>query len=267
MNIEHASIEHAANRGIEAMLRRAPPWVRSRVNAARQRSGLVPLDRHHEDDPGRVRAWWDPDSPHRPRGGSLLINPPTGGKAASPRSAGGGLVDRVLMVVAHGDATAASIGKALPETIARGAFGPAEQLNRERGWGLTIGHDSPLIAFGGPAGEGRLQAHDADDVGLVLAWEPDMARRDHKEAVRLIEAGAGASVLMSVLSRSTLRAGNPITVVSRARLLNVAIVDRPAYRGSVAKVFRGSRRNDSCQLREQLAAVAREARRKAVRLW
>jgi hypothetical protein len=94
-----------------------------------------------------------------------------------------------------------------------------------------------------------------------------MARRDHKEAVRLIEAGAGASVLMSVLSRSTLRAGNPITVVSRARLLNVAIVDRPAYRGSVAKVFRGSRRNDSCQLREQLAAVAREARRKAVRLW
>ena len=265
-SIEHASIEHAANRGIEAMLRRAPPWVRSRVNAARQRSGLAPLDRQDEDDPGRVRVWWDPDSPHRPRGGSLLINPPTGGKAASPRSAGGGLVDRVLLVVAHGDATAASIGKALPETIARGAFGPAEQLNRERGWGLTIGHGAPLVAFGGPAGEGRLVAHDTE-VGLVLAWEPDMARRDHKEAVRVIEAGAGASVLMQVQERSTLPVSNPITVVRRARLLAVAIVDRPAYRGSVAMVFRGSRRNDSGQLREQLAAVAREARRKAVRLW
>jgi len=168
--------------------------------------------------------------------------------------------------VSYGDAPAAAIGKALPETIARGAFGPAEQLNRERGWGLTIGHDTPLIAFGGPAGEGRLVAHDTD-VGLVLAWEPDMARRDHKEAVRMIEAGAGASVLMSVRERSTLRVGNPITVVSRARLINVAIVDRPAYRGAVAMVFRGSRRNDSGQLREQLAAVAREARRKAVRLW
>lgn len=236
-------------------LRNAPAWAVAKINAARRRCGLPEIDRGDRDD-GGPRVHWDPASPHRP-GGALIAR----GTGRGPR------VDRVLLVVAHGDATATAIGKATPETVARCAFGPAHALNQERGWGLTCpGHDAPLIAAGGPASKGRLRAIDSE-VGLVLDWLPDMSDRRHVQAVRMIEAGAGCSVLMRVKSRRTLRLANPITVVTAARLVAVAITEKPAYRGAAALVFRHVWRDDPAILEEQVAAVAREARFRNARGW
>lgn len=258
--IEFAS----SNRGAEyarTALRHAPRRIVDAVNRARHLAGLSPLDRNDdEDDSGRACVWWDPDSRARPPGAPLLISPPAGGKAASLRSSGGGpLVDRVLLVAAYGDATAQAVGRSNPETILRQAFGPAAQLNGERGWGIVCpDHSSPVIQFGGPASKGRLRAIDSE-VGLVLDWLPDPADRRHMEAVRMIQAGAGCSVLMKVQERSTLALSKPVDVVRRARLVHVCIGHNPAYRGAAAMLFRNVRRDDAAQFAEQLAAVAREA--------
>jgi phage head maturation protease len=97
-------------------------------------------------------------------------------------------------------------------------------------------------------------------VGLVLDWLPDPKDSRHIEAVRMIEAGAGCSVLMRVQERSTLPLTPPVDVVKRARLVHVCIGHNPAYRGAAAMLFRNVWRDDAAQFAEQLAAVAREAR-------
>ncbi|MFM7137313.1 MAG: hypothetical protein ACKO1M_09640 [Planctomycetota bacterium] len=242
---------------VPTSLRNAPAWALARINVARRRCGLPEIEHDGRDSgPG---VYWDPASPRRPR---------DDGQAVIARGTGRGpRVDRVLLVVAHGDAAPAAIGKTTPETIARDAFGPAAALDRERGWGLTCpDHDGPLIALGGPAAKGRLRAIDSE-VGLMLDWLPDMSDRRHVQAVRMIEAGAGASVLMQAKERSTLRIGGPITVVTRARLVSVAITTNPAYRGAAALVFRHVWRDDPGLLEQQVAAVAREARFRNARGW
>jgi hypothetical protein len=251
--IEHATVHERGERAIEATLRHAPTWAVASVNRARQRAGLPAItstiDRDDHGGGGRLGVWWDPDSPHRPRGGGLAVATRAAGTPAT--------IDRVLIVAAYGDA---AVGRQYRETIALRAFGPAEQLNREIGWGIVAPcHDGNYIAFGGRPG---LRAHDTD-VGLVLEWTVDPTRAAHAQAIRMIEAGAGASVAMKVQERGRLDLPEPIEVVRRARLLHVALTHRPAYAGAVAMIFRDCPWGDFRLLREQLAAVARRARDRA----
>lgn len=254
MTIEYAA---AGDRHVRAVMERAPPHVRAAINRARVRSGLRPIAL--PEPPAGGDRWatsvcWDPDSPRRPTRGPGLVTP-------SSRAGRGPLIDRVLLVVAHGDAPGRSIGRGLPESIARDAFGPADVLNRERGWGIVSpGHGGPYVAFGGP----RLRAIDSE-VGLVLAWDLDRTDARHREAAELIEKGWSCSAFMRVDQRRKLP--GPIEVVTRARLINVALVDRPAYAGAVAMLFRSSWRDDPGQARDQLAAVIREARFRERRRW
>lgn len=244
--IEFAHVRDSGDACTEAAVRRAPAWARDAVNRARHRAGLREIKVDPSPRSIGPRVYWDSTSPHRPRGGELEVTPR--GMGRSP------LVDRVLLVVAHGDASAQAVRRSMPETIARGAFGPADTLNGERGWGLVApGHDGTYLAFGGRP---DLRAHDTD-VGLVLEWIPDVSRGDHSAAINMIEAGAGASVLMKVLQRRALP--GPIEVVTRARLVNVALTHRPAYGGSVAMIFRRVDRDDRDAFRRHIKAVASRA--------
>ena len=245
--IEFAHVPDSGDTYMEAAVRRAPAWARDAVNRARHRAGLREIKADPSPRAIGPGVYWDPTSPHRPRGGGLAV---------TPRGVGRGpVVDRVLLVVAHGDALAKAVRRSMPETIARGAFGPADTLNRERGWGIVApGHEGSFVAFGGRP---DLRAHDTD-VGLVLVWEPNASRADHAAAVRMVEDGARCSVLMQVMDRRTLP--GPIDMVTRARLVNVALTHRPAYGGSVTMLFRRVYRDDPDAFREQLAAVAGRAR-------
>lgn len=264
MSIEYASYDDrriGGQGGAAASLRNAPAWVIDRVNVARARCGLPQIgnarqDDHRESVPS-VR--WDPASKHRPAGAALTVS---GGAAGSTR---GRQLTRVMLVCAYGTARAADIRRRRPESIMRDAFGTADELNRDRGLGITAGHGGAYLAFVGPA----LRALDSD-VGLILSWLPDMSRVDHRQAVEAIERGElAASVNMIVRERSTLPIGQTTDLVKRAKLLNVALVPNPAYRGAVAKVFRNSWEHDAGELRKQIDAVIGQARfaERAARGW
>lgn len=229
----------AAERATMQAIRTAPAHIRRAINRARIARGLTTIDEMPRPASGYApRVCWDPRSPHRPAGSSLRVQR-TG--------------DRAILVVAHGDAPAHCVRRDLPETIARHAFGTAEELNAEKGWGIVApGHDGIYVALAGSS----LRAVDTE-VGIVLVWDLDRSKDGHTKAAAMIERGMGPSVLMRVKSRRILPG---VEMVTRARLINVAIVNRPAYGGAVAKVFRDVPIDDAARLREQLASVVREAK-------
>lgn len=226
----------ATERSFAEAVRRAPPHIQRAIARARTARGLPAMLEPTAPTGRGPSVVWDPRSPHRPRGASRVCR--TG--------------DRVVMIVAHGDAPAAAIGRNLPEAIARHAFG--DTLNSELGWGI-VGptHNGPILALVGP----RLRAHDTE-VGLALTLDIDPADARHGEVLRLVERGLRPSVLMKVYSRRALP--GPVEMVTRARLVNVALVDRPAHAGAVAKVFRNVAIDDTAVLLEQLEAIVRAAR-------
>jgi hypothetical protein len=193
----------------------------------------------HGRSGGSPNVWWDPRSPHRP----------------------GALTTRVWLVACHGDADRLHIGRGKWETIDKRAFGTAEALNKEAIVPIQLGHRGfPLARLGR-----GLVAHDTD-VGLVLRWTPDMDLIGHRDAVAKIEAGWGCSVSFRHKLRDVGSLPS-VDVIRRAILAHVAIVEKPAYRGAVALVFRNSRNADEREIEEQLARVVREAEFKAKRTW
>jgi hypothetical protein len=167
-------------------------------------------------------------------------------------------VTRVLMLPCYGEAPAHAVRGALPETIAHGAFGPAADLNRWGGWALLRGHEGPKLAIAGQ----RLRAHDSN-AGLIVEWLPDLTLEWNREAIRAIEAGRNAcSVGMQIATRRLSRLPDPVSMITEARLLDVALLlagETPAYRGARAKVFRAFR-DDPAELRKNIADVIEHAR-------
>jgi hypothetical protein len=258
MTIEYAN--HA-----EAMLRdataRAPAHIRAKINRARSLRGLPPLGpAAAPSPPAQARGpvvWIDPASPLARRLGAGPVKP------TATRRDSGQVIDRVLVVVAHGRARPDEIGSSLPEQIARDAFGPADQLTR--GWLLKAGHAAApgsILAMGG-MGDG-LRAHDTE-LGLVLEWVPDRNKPHHRDMLRRIQAGhTGASVGFTFRRADvrTMRLPEPCDVVMKARLEHVAIGlprNGGAYRGAIAKSFR-ARRGHAGDLARDLKEIIAEAR-------
>jgi hypothetical protein len=210
---------------------RAPRYIRERVNQARRACGLPPVLVADEQlavaapvrdaTPG---VWIDPRSPIAPRSGRKH------GNGYWPASAIASTITRVWMTPEAGTAPARSTGRDRDERIVRGAFGLAGDLNRSPGWLLRDGHDGPLLAVAGP----RLRAVDTA-VGLAIEWLPDPSRGDHAEVLRRIEAGAMCSLHFAKAERLVSRG---VDLVTRGRLLGLAIVASGAYPGAIAKVYR-----------------------------
>ncbi len=260
MSVEYATLGREIDHR-SAAIRNAPAWVRRRLGAisptplAEGVPGFTILEhqpdgslRHVSGPPvdlgylsrpaGGSCIRWDPRSPHRP----------------------GALMTRVWCVVAHGDAAARSIGERRNETFTRAAFGAVDKLNKSIGWSLMLDHDGPVLARRGSQ-RGGIVAHDSE-VGLVLSWSPDLDNRQHVEALDRIEKdGWGCSVRFSHDRSDVLTVpGQNLNVVYRARLIHVALVNKPAYRGAIAMVFRNSHREDKDEMREQLAKVVGQAK-------
>jgi hypothetical protein len=211
---------------------RAPRHIRERINEARRACGLPPVlaaeerlavaGPVHDATPG---VWVDPASPIAPRSGRKH------GNGYWPASAIASTITRVWMTPEAGTAPARSTGRDRDERIVRGAFGLADDLNRSPGWLLRDGHGGPLLAVAGP----RLRAVDTA-VGLAIEWLPDPSRSDHAEVLRRIEAGAMMCSLTFTKAERLISRG--VDLVTRGRLLGLAIVKSGAYRGAIAKVYR-----------------------------
>jgi len=239
---------------VEESLRFAPPAIVRAVNRARRLAGLPAVRM-----PGPAAAaggadtgpgvFWDPASPHRPRG-AVKITPPRRAARKAPRR----LVDRVLIMPTFHDAAAEDLGHDLPETVAPRAFGTAAELNTAGRWSLRDDHSGPAFDYAGP----RLRAIDTEH-GLVVSWEPDLRLPWARDALAAIEAGRSAvSVSMLIDERRVFRLPRPTTTVIRARLDHVALLLRGqlgCYPGGRAKVFRSSWADDAAELRRQIAAL------------
>ncbi len=220
---------------------RAPRHIRARINEARRACGLPPVLAVDERLASRERllanveaapvrdatpgVWIDPSSPLAPRSGRKH------GNGYWPASAIVSTITRVWMTPEAGTAPARSTGRARDERIVRGAFGLAADLNRSPGWLLRDGHGGPLLAVAGP----RLRAVDTA-AGLAIEWLPDPSRSDHAEVLRRIEAGAMMSSLHFAKAERLVSRG--VDLVTRGRLLGLAIVASGAYPGAIAKVYR-----------------------------
>ncbi len=164
---------------------------------------------------------------------------------------------RVFCVVFNGEAPPDRTGKCRSLATAPDAFGRAATLNSEFGWSLNMGHDGPVLTYGGE--KRGLVAHNTE-AGLVFEWRPRMDDPAHRDAVAKIEKGWGCSAQYSYIPRNLTQLPSAgVDVLRRGRLIHVAVVDRSACPGSIAMVFRGSRRGDRDQLREQLAKVVRQS--------
>jgi hypothetical protein len=256
--IEHASIHERGHAYAEAALRHAPARIVSRVNAARARCGLPPIGGtagHDDRGGGRLGVWWDPDSPHRPRGGGLAV----GSRLAAPPAS----LTRVLLTPVMMDASARNVGRSLPEAIAPRAFGTAADLNRGGGWSLRNDHTGPVFDYAGP----QLRAIDSPH-GLAVEWLPDMRLPWNRDAVAAIEAGRDAvSVSMLIHERRVAHLPHPVELIVRATLQHVALLlepgDRGCYPGARARVFRDSRPDDRAQLSDQLRSLHSTCTRRA----
>ena len=256
-------IEHADVRGGGAVefhpASRAPAHIRAAINRIRSERGMSAVLSGGEIDDllqkietvkrqaaasaaGGTSVWIDPRSRLAPRNGTPS---PTGywPSAATP-------ITRVLFIVSCGTAPARSTGRSRPERIVRGAFGLADELNASPGWMLRDEHQGPFLAIAGP----RLRAVDTA-AGLAIEWLPDISRPDQPDALRRIEAGAMASAGFVLAERMVSRG---VDLVTRARLLHIAIVARAAYPGAVCRVYRDCPRGDA-ERRRQIAAVAAAA--------
>jgi hypothetical protein len=166
----------------------------------------------------------------------------------------------VLLTVGHGLARGHSGPGTVGKRIAHDAYGTAEQLNADRGWILTKdGHGGPFVAMAGPA----LRAIPSNVVPLVVQWVPDMTRAAHRDLVARIEAGErGVSANYVVEDRRVMKLPEPTEVVTRARLVHVALLptgDDPAFPGARATVFR-HRPDTADELARQVAEVEAAAK-------
>jgi hypothetical protein len=165
----------------------------------------------------------------------------------------------VLLTVGHGLARGHSGPGTVGKLIARDAYGTPDQLNSEAGWILRDGHGGFLVAMAGPA----LRAVPSKVVPLVVQWVPDMNRGDHRDLVNRIEAGErGVSANYVVEDRRVMKLPEPTEVVTRAKLLHVALLpagDDAAFPGALATVFR-SRPDTAGELARQVAEVEAAAR-------
>jgi hypothetical protein len=273
MIIEYAADNRGHDRTIEAIVARAPAHVRRNINAKRTARGLAPIlsraDYQRLDELRAAEAARLADLEQRgpgvwvsgPRG---TLMPATSSKpiVARPAARGtsrGPLVTRVLLMVAYGEASAADVRGKLPETILRGAFGSADELNREKGWTLRAGHHGDPLAV---AGE-RLRAHDTP-AGLVVEWIPDPRLPWDQDAVRAIEEGRNAvSVGMVIKETRVSRILTPTTLITRARLSHIALLvagENPCYAGARSKVFRSAWRDDRDELRRHIDETINRAR-------
>lgn len=272
MSVEKASLVEDRS-AVETVIARAPDHIRAAINRARIARGLTPVlsvrDYQRLDQERRIV---DAIQSEQIRGPGVWVNGPRGslvpassigkswsGSKTVRTQARGRRITRVLMVAAYGDASAWAVRGSIPETIAFNAFGSAAELNCEKGWTLRSGHGGPLLAT---AGE-RLRAHDST-AGLVVEWIPDMALAWNRAAVQAIEDGKTAcSVGMKIAETRLARLPHPVSMITRARLEHVALLDddyRPAYPGARAKVFRDVFENDRDELRKQIEATIERAR-------
>jgi hypothetical protein len=252
-NIHESGALHAAAR--------APLPIRRAINRNRREAGLLPIPGLEE----RV-AFADP-SPPPYRGPCVWVDPAgrLGRLAGVPRGArrleqvAPATVTRVLLVADCGTAPPSATGRAAPEKLCRGAFGTAAELNRSPGWSLRDTHEGALpLAFVGP----RLRAIDCP-AGLAIEWLPDLSRHDHADAVRAIERGDRPACSVA-FSRAVRKPVWPHDVILTAVLQHVALVDRGAYPGAVARVYRDRPAGEEERAR-QIAEVSAAALRAAAR--
>lgn len=266
--IERAAYMGEHRGGVEAVIANAPAAVRRSINQARARRGLAPVFTAAELEAryaGRATA-----KVAQPAGPGVWVSGPRGSlvpasasrstkRPAQRKQARGPVVDRVLIVPTFGDEPARQGGPPIAETVARGAFGTAAELNELGGWTLQDGHHGPIIAT---AGE-RLRAHDTAD-GLIVEWLPDSTIAAHRDLVAAIERGrSGVSVGMKIASAQINKLGNLVRTITQARLTHVAILPTdyvPAYPGARCKVFRSAWRDDPAELRKHIGELIARAR-------
>lgn len=267
MTIENASMIEGRG-GVEAVIERAPAHVRSAINRARIARGLSPVFTAAELEAryaGLATA-----KVAQPAGPGVWVSGPRGSlvpasasrstrRPAQRKQARGPIVDRVLLVPTFGDEPAQTTGNPIAETVARGAFGSAAELNKYGGWELQDGHNGPILAT---AGE-RLRAHDTAE-GLIIEWLPDSTIAAHRDIVAAIERGRSAvSVGMKIASAQLNKFGNLVRTITEARLTHIAILPTdyvPACPGARCKVFRSAWRDDPAELRKHIGELIARAR-------
>jgi len=257
--MEFAS-EDRATAYVERSLRHAPAHIVRRVNEHRRRRGLTEIAAPRPEPTGP--GVWVRDR----KTGRILPAPMPGtsssrtpAKPATPRAAPR-TIERVILLPApsFSDAPARSIANAIfPETIAPTAFGTAAELNADRELDLRLGHHGPRLALVG----GGMRFHDTPH-GIAVEWIFDPRMPMAREARQAIRGGA-VSLAMKIAESRTIRLPRATTLVTRARLLHVALLpdnERAAYPAATAMIFPGSRAGDAGQLRKQIDEVIAEAR-------
>lgn len=266
MTIETANHQRGRE-GSEAAVARAPAHIRAAINRTRVSRGLQPIlgtaERAALDEQlvaTTVAAWGEAS-----RGPGVWVNgadgrlAPAPGRRTPPRPAGRTTtrrrtITRVLLMPTYGDAAARCVSRALPEIVARGAFGSADELNESRNWALRDGHSGPFLQYAGD----RLRAIDTPS-GLVVEWRPDLTLPWARDAVRAIEDGHnGASVGMVIRGRRSVRIPSTVEMITSATLVDVALLlrgERGAYPGARAKVFRNVEVDDDAELARQMAEL------------
>lgn len=266
--IERAAYMGHSGGGSEAVIARAPAHIRAHINRARAVRGLEPVftaaelearlagrAAHQAAGPVGPGVWVNgPRGPLVPAPASRLTRRP-----ATRKQARGPVVDRVLILPTFGDEPARPGGPPIAETVARGAFGTADELNTYGGWTLNDGHNGPILAT---AGE-RLRAHDTPE-GLVVEWIPDNTVAAHRDLVAAIERGRnGVSVGMKIGSARIDRFGQLVRTITEARLTHIAILPTdhvPCYPGARCKVFRSAWRDDSAEMRKHIDELIERCR-------
>jgi hypothetical protein len=251
--MEFAS-EDRATAAVARSAAHAPPNIIRAINRNRRAAGLAEI-RVARPEPTGPGVWVRDRTTGRivPVGSSTPPARPT-----TPRASPPAIRTRVLILPAPSftDAPARNLGTMLPESIAPTAFGRAEELNRDRGFDLRLGHAGPKLAYPGTA----LRAIDTPH-GTVFEWIVDPRMPLAGEALRAIKAGCGVSVGLKIGETRTLRLPYPVNVVTRARLEHVALLDqeRPAYPAATAMAFPYSTVGDADELRQQIDKVVAEA--------
>lgn len=244
MPVEYATLRDAMIDGPHPAAR-APRHIRDAINRARAASRLPPIagieDRVVPAGGGGTEVLIDPRSRLAPKTGRPL---PSG---FWPASAAVVTITRVWMLPMAGTARARSTGRSYDERICRGAFGLAADWNATP-WILRDDHGGMPLAAAGP----RLRAVDTA-MGIAVEWLADPRRIDHADALRRLEAGHGCSLSFAGAERIISRG---VELVTRGTMLHVAIVDRPAYSGAIARVFRDRPAGPAERQRQLVETVA-----------
>jgi phage head maturation protease len=249
--MEFAS-EDRATAAVARSAAHAPPNIIRAINRNRRAAGLAEIAVRPEPTGPGV---WVRD---RTTGQIVPVGSSTPPARPAPRASTPTIRTRVIVLPCPSftDAPAGNLGTMLPESIAPTAFGRAEELNIDRGFDLRLGHHGPKLAYPGTA----LRAIDTPH-GTVFEWIVDPRMPLAGEALRAVKAGCGVSVGLKIGETRTLRLPYPVTVVTRARLEHVALLDqeRPAYPAATAIAFPYSTVGDADELRKQIDRVVAEA--------